>query len=159
MENLREMLIRHEGWKNKAYVCSAGHKTIGVGWNLDANTLPSDIASYFRLYNEITDEMVNRLLDFSIEAATKQCEALYTGFDTFSEQRQKALIDFVFNVGVGTATKFRKMRAAVNLQNWGRAADELMDSRYYRQLGGDPAGTDDGRLERSEEIIRMLKEG
>jgi len=29
----------------------------------------------------------------------------------------------------------------------------------YAQLGGDPPGTDDGKLERPEELARMMREG
>ena len=148
MESLRDMLVRHEGWKLKPYRCPAGKKTIGVGWNIDANTLPPDIASHLRLYGEITNEMVERLLTISLETATKQCEALYTGFNEFSERRKNALIDFVFNVGVGTAVKFRKMRAAVILNNWGRAAEEMVNSTWYTQVGN-----------RSKEIVKMIEEG
>jgi hypothetical protein len=39
------------------------------------------------------------------------------------------------------------------------AANQVNDSAYWRQLGGDPAGTDDGKLERPEEIAQMMREG
>lgn len=40
-----------------------------------------------------------------------------------------------------------------------KAAEQVRDSEYWRQLGGDPGGTDDGKLERPEEIAAMLREG
>ncbi len=146
--NLKEMLIRHEGLRLKPYHCPAGKLTIGVGWNLEANKLPPDIASYFRMNGEITEEMADRLLDISIETATKQCQSLYMGFDGYPEARRFALIDFVFNVGVGTALEFRKMRAAISMQDWNKAADEMVDSDWFKQVGT-----------RGPEIVGMVRMG
>jgi lysozyme len=148
MNTLKEMLIRHEGWKNKPYRCPAGHKTIGVGWNLDANPLPENIAAFLKLNGYITDEMINRLFDISIEAATNNCRDIYIGFDSFSEPRRFALIDFVFNVGVGTALKFKRTNAAINSGRWDDAAVGLMDSLYYKQVPN-----------RAAEIVEMIRHG
>ena len=148
MESLRDMLKRQEGWRVKKYKDINGHWTIGVGWNMEANALPPDIASYLRVHGEITDAMVDQLLDISIEAATRQCEALYPGFNTFSERRRNALISFVFNVGSWGAVKFRKMREAVVAQDWEKAAGEMVDSAWYKQVGN-----------RSIELVAMIREG
>ncbi len=146
--NLKEMITRHEADRLKRYRCPAGHWTIGRGWNMDAHPLPPDIASYERIHGDITQEMSDRLLDISIETATKQCQSLYMGFDGYPEARRFALIDFVFNVGVGTALKFRKMRAAISMQDWNRAADEMVDSDWFKQVGT-----------RGPEIVGMVRMG
>ena len=159
METMRAMLKRHEGWKLQPYRCSRSHWTIGAGWNMDANMLPPEIASYLRIHNCITEVMAEELLTMSLSAAEINCREMYHGFDNFSERRRMALIDFVFNLGVGGALAFRKMRRAIDAVDWHEAARQLQDSAYWRQLGGDPAGTDDGKLERPEEIANMLREG
>ena len=73
--------------------------------------------------------------------------------------RQYAIIDMVFNLGCAGLRKFKRFLAAVRDGQWGAAAAEIRASRYYGQLGGDPAGTDDGRLERPEEVARMIETG
>ena len=147
MESLKEMIGRHEGLRLRPYVCPAGKPTIGYGWNLE-NPLPPEIASYFRMRGEITEEMADELLRISVDAATRQCRALYPGFDRFDEARRHALIDFVFNVGAGTALKFKKMRATIERGNWNDAADEMIDSLWYRQVGA-----------RGREIVDMIRKG
>ena len=142
------MIKRHEGWRLKPYLCPAGKKTIGAGWNIDANALPPSTASYLRLHGTITDSMAEELLTLSIDMAVLQCKSLYVGFDTFSERRRNALIDFVFNVGVGTAIKFTKMRNAIIKQDWNKAADEMVNSAWYTQVGN-----------RGPEIVGMIREG
>ena len=41
----------------------------------------------------------------------------------------------MFNLGRPRLSKFRGMKAGVDDQNWQRAADEMVDSRWYRQVG------------------------
>lgn len=156
---LADLLLRHEGVRFRKYLCSRGFATIGCGWNLDARKLPRDIEAYYNLYGEITEPMVTRLLNISITTAEKDCKDIFPDFDQFTERRQMALIDMVFNMGAGGVCGFKKMRRAIAAGDWNEAANQVNDSAYWRQLGGDPAGQDDGKLERPEEIAMMLREG
>jgi len=159
IERLKEMLRRHEGRKNKVYLCTQKKRTIGVGWNLDANPLPADIASFLQMHGYITDEMIDRLLDISITTATDNCRDIYRDFDTFSENRRFALIDMMFNMGIGTLKTFKNTNKAINEGRWDDAVTGIKHSQYWKQLGGDPEGTDDGKLARPEEIAMMIQGG
>jgi GH24 family phage-related lysozyme (muramidase) len=156
---LKDMLRRHEGVRRKAYRCTKGHWTIGVRWNLDAHKPHSDIDSYLHIHGEITNEMIERLLDVSVNATLRNCHDTWPRFDTFSENRQIALADFMFNLGVTKEKEFKNTNRAINEGRWEDAARGIQNSLYYRQLGGDPPGTNDGRLERPEEICMMIREG
>lgn len=145
---LRDMLKRHEGVKLKPYRCTAGKKTIGVGHNIDAKGLPDDIQAYLDDYGCITDDMVDILLDQDIEEAISDCVRLYPQFHSFTESRQDALIDFLFNVGRSTALTFTNTNKAINEGRWDDAADGLLKSRYAKQVKG-----------RANEIAEMLREG
>lgn len=158
LDLLREMLKRHEGLRLKPYPCSRGRMTIGYGWNL-GNPLPESVAAYLHVNGEITEDIAERLLNISIDTAVRQCWAIFPQFGGFTERRQMALVDMVFNLGASGVMEFRKMRAAIDRGDWSEAAEQVRDSAYWRQLGGDPGGTDDGKLERPEEIAQMLREG
>jgi len=145
---LREMIRRHEGLSLKPYRCPAGKQTIGYGWNMDAHKLPGDVASCLNYNGAITKTQAERLLNISIDMAERQTRDIFTAFGCFTENRQAALVDFVFNVGVGTALKFKKMLAAITAGDWGKAADEAYDSEWRKQVG-----------DRAEEIIGMLRVG
>jgi len=167
--NIRELLTFHEGRKNKPYKCSAKKSTIGVGWNFDDNPLPKDIAGYLKEHGQITDAMINRLLDISIAHATKDCHDLFPDFDSFSENRQTALLDVMFNMGRGKVShKFPTFVHNINIGDFQGAADELKYtngktkttlSKYWTDLHGDADGTDDGKKERPETIYEMLVGG
>ena len=145
-ENLRAMLVRHEGYRKIPYRCPAGHMTIGIGHNYDANPLPGDIRQHLNVYGYITGNMVERLFQMDIEAAGEGCRRLYKDFYDFTEDRRMALIDFVFNVGETTAVTFVQTNRAINEGRWKDAANGLRKSKYYKQVG-----------KRGEEIARMLE--
>ena len=146
--SLREMLERHEGRRKRVYKCTAGKNTIGVGHNIDAKGLPPDIESFLEDNGYITDEMIDRLLDDDIEDAISDCKRLYPNLEDFGDVRMNALIDFVFNVGYGTARKFVNTNKAINDEDWERAGDMLEQSKWYRQVKG-----------RAKEIVQMLRDG
>lgn len=118
---IRAQLVKHEGLQLKPYTDTVGKVTIGVGRNLTDRGISED---------EAMD-----LLDHDINIAREACLQLYGGFDTFTENRQHALIDFVFNVGKGTASTFTNMIKAIEGRHWDDAADHLLDSKYAKQVG------------------------
>jgi lysozyme len=146
--NIEELLIKHEGRKNKPYPCTKGKMTIGVGWNMDDNPLPPDIASHLKAHGSITDEMIDRLLKIAIRHASADCRVLFPSWDSFSDNRKMALTDFVYNIGFSGVRKFKKMLAAVNSGDWKKAASELVDSNYFRQVPN-----------RAAEIVKMIERG
>jgi lysozyme len=132
---IQDMIRKHEGLRLTPYYCPAGQRTIGYGWNIDAHELPSDIASCLRINGAITQDMADRLLNISITVATEDCKAIYPGFEKFSDARRDALVDFVFNVGSSVALRFKKMRAAIAAGEWDSAADEMIFSDWFKQVG------------------------
>jgi lysozyme len=145
---IHEMIRKHEGLSLVPYRCPAGKMTIGYGWNIEAHPLPTEIASCLRITGKITLQMAEELLDISIGAATRDCQAIYAGFDQFTETRQAALADFMLNVGATTAIKFKRMRAAIEAGDWPLAADEMVYSNWFRQVG-----------ERGPEIMDLVRQG
>ena len=159
IHKIRAMLERHEGKRYVPYKCTQGFRTIGIGYNFDVNPLPRDIKEYLKQNGRITDEMVDRLFTKSLSDAVGACIRQYPGFNLFSENRRLALVDFMFNLGPGRVAKFKNTNMAINEGRWDDAAEGIRKSLYWKQLGGDPPGTDDGILDRPEEIYKMIKEG
>jgi len=146
--DVRDLIKKHEGFSNTPYKCPAGKRTIGWGHNFDDNPLPKDIQGYLFANGMILPEHAERLLDQDICTSTLCCKRMYLQFDNFSDNRKAALVDFIFNVGEGTARKFKKANAAINELRWDDAADEMIDSVWYKQVGL-----------RGPEIVGMIREG
>jgi lysozyme len=51
-----------------------------------------------------------------------------------------------FNLGRSRLSKFKKMVTAVNEGNYAKAADEMTDSKWYRQVG-----------RRSKELVEIMR--
>lgn len=147
-EGLKDLIIRHEGLRLKPYPCPAGKLTIGVGHNIDAHPLPDVLAHHLDVFGCITEDMAYTLLEEDVAQAVTDCHRLYRDFDKFSERRQWALIDFVFNVGITTARSFYNTNRAINRGDWQAAAEGLKKSLWYRQVGS-----------RGETITEMVRNG
>lgn len=119
--NLIEQLERHEGLRLKPYRCTSDKLTIGIGRNLE------DVG--------ITEEEARMLLKNDIANATTQLLTEYPWMTTLGEVRFAALLNFTFNVGIGTVGKFVKALALLKEQQFDKAADEFLKSRWARQVG------------------------
>lgn len=142
------LLEKHEGRKHKPYRCTGGKRTIGIGHNFDDNPLPPHIADYLKKNGQITDDMVDELLETDILHATADCCVLFPGFDSFSERRKMALVDFVFQLGFNRARKFIHSIACINIGRWEKAGEQMRKSRWAEQTPN-----------RAKEIIEMIEEG
>jgi len=134
MSKLIETLRRHEGVKNTLYKCTSDKWTIGVGRNLE------DVG--------ISDDEIDYLLENDIERTEELLDEYMEWWRDLDSVRQEAMVNFVFNVGIGTAQKFKKAIAALQEQDYDTAADEMMDSNWSKQVG-----------QRAEEVTEMIRTG
>ena len=121
MNKLIEQLKIHEGMKLKPYLCTSKKLTIGIGRNLD------DVG--------ISKEEAEMLLKNDIYEATNQLLNAFPWMATFSDVRISAMINFTFNVGIGTVRKFSNTIEYLKNEDWEAAADEMMDSKWAEQVG------------------------
>ena len=133
IHTLEDQLILHEGLKLRMYQCPAEYWTIGVGRNLETKGLSRDEALY--------------LLRNDIREITEQLERLgwYRALDPI---RQKVIIDMAFNLGLSGLLSFKHMIQALNCYDYNTAADEMVDSLWYRQVG-----------KRAERLVKMMRTG
>lgn len=120
MIELLDQLKRHEGFRGAPYLCTAGKVTIGYGRNLEANPMTEEEAELL-LVNDV-DRVIGELRQ-------------HIDLKQLTPARQAVLINMCFNLGLGGLLKFRNMWAAINREDWQRAADEMLDSRWAQQVG------------------------
>ena len=134
MSKLIETLRRHEGVKNTLYKCTSDKWTIGVGRNLE------DVG--------LSEEEIDMLLLNDIVRTKELMDDYIPWHSDLDEVRQEALINFVFNVGIGTTMKFKNAMAALEEHDYDTAATEMLDSNWAKQVGS-----------RAIEITQMIKTG
>jgi lysozyme len=131
---LKARLKEEEKVVNEIYKCAAKKNTIGCGHNCDANPLPLDMQSFLESNGHITDEMIDTLLDHDIDIAEAGARKLFPEFDELTKNRQAAIVDLIFNMGLGTFSKFTRTIGAIRQHNWDAAAANLQKSKWYAQV-------------------------
>jgi len=134
IDELLDELERDEGRRKYLYQDTEGIWTIGIGYNIQEKGLPDNIIN--QLHLDVTRE--------AIEETVK----LFCNFDDYSANRQKALINMMFNLGFTRLSGFVKMRKAIANGDWFVAADEALDSKWAAQVGA-----------RAERIAQQLRFG
>ena len=69
-----------------------------------------------------------------VKTVIGDCEKLYDDFDQLPEEAQLIIANMMFNMGLTRLSKFRGMKNGVDARDWERAADEMVDSRWYNQV-------------------------
>ena len=120
-EILKDDLILHEGYRSKPYVDTVGKITIGVGYNLDDNGLPSKI--------------IEELLDMTMTEAIENAQSFIRNFDDLSDNRKAVLANMAFNLGLNRFRGFKRLRTAVETSQFDLAAMEMLNSHWAKQVG------------------------
>ena len=118
--SLRDDLIRHEGLSLAPYEDSEGVLTIGVGRNLERG---------------ISKEEALFMLDNDIVHHARELGIAFPIVHGLSQERYEALVNMAFNLGIPRLSTFRKMWAAIQAGDFDKAADEMLDSKWARQVG------------------------
>lgn len=139
-----EQLKIDEGVVYEIYLDHLGYPTFGVGHLV----LDSDPEHGEPVGTPVSEERVKECFDQDIETAIGECEVLWEDFSDFPGEVQEILVNMMFNMGRPRLTGFKNFRAALADGDWDRAADEMVDSRWYRQVGK--------RAERLEERMRNV---
>lgn len=119
LETLEQMIERHEGYCSTPYQDSLGILTIGIGHNLSKPLSRAAVMQIFR------DDIADTIND---------CVHAFPWFNELNEPRRKAMINLCFNLGLPKLLKFKKFLAAMELGNYETAANELVDSLWYKQV-------------------------
>ena len=130
IEKLREELAADEGEVNEIYLDHLGYPTFGIGHLV----LDSDPESGLPVGTTIDNDRVVEAFESDIETVLSDCNKLYPDFDDLPEEAQRVIANMMFNMGRPRLSKFKGMKSGVDARDWNRAADEMVDSRWYRQV-------------------------
>jgi lysozyme len=111
-----------------------GKLTIGIGRNLTDNGI-SGAEAYMLCNNDVRGTI--RELDRALPWWSKM-----------SDNRQDALLNMAFNMGVPRLLTFKNALALLEAGRWDAAASEFKNSKWYGQVG-----------DRAERLIKVIKEG
>ena len=141
MDRLKEQLILHEGYRTRVYKDSVDVPTIGVGFNLTRKDAPfllksigSDYDSVVAGTQELSDDQVQFLLDYTLREAIQSAKALIYNFDDLFDVRKRVIVEMVFNLGLRKFAKFTRTRQAIEDSEFKEAANHMRESLWYQQV-------------------------
>ena len=130
IEKLREEIAADEGEVHEIYLDHLGLATFGIGHLVRDD----DPESGLPVGTPIDDDRVVKAFESDIETVLSDCIKLYPDFDDLPEEAQRVIANMMFNMGRPRLSKFKGMKSGVDARDWNRAADEMVDSRWYRQV-------------------------
>lgn len=114
---------------------------IGIGHNIISRQLADETLEFLGIEDEselmhvtLNDAQCEYLLEKDLDIAINDAFNVITEevFSNLSEDRQDVLIDMSFNLGRPRFSKFKKMIENVQLGDFNKAADEILDSKAAR---------------------------
>ena len=155
ISSLKQQLIMHEGVRDRVYMDTTGHPTIGIGLNLDRPDAKELLESVGANYEDVkqgkeklTPEQMDSLLTVTANQAIEQAKAVVPIWNKLDSVRQKVLADMAFVLGGAGLSKFKTMLSAISAGDFLHAAQALRASKFFRQTGN-----------RGRVLARMLETG
>tara|TARA_R110000751_G_scaffold19962_1_gene59088 strand:+ start:669 stop:1124 length:456 start_codon:yes stop_codon:yes gene_type:complete len=127
---LQDEISNDEGVMYETYRCSLGHLTGGIGhlitdWDEEVYAGP--------IGTKVPHQQVDDWFAKDIGTTIKDCNLIFSQFDDLPEEAQLVIANMCFQLGRPRLSKFKNFIAAVKTEDWLRAADEMEDSRWYKQ--------------------------
>ena len=130
INRLRVEIENDEGCKYEVYLDHLGLPTCGIG-----HLIKEDDPEYgLEVGTKIGEERVNELFETDIKVTIDECKLIYNDFDDLPEEAQYIIANMMFNMGRPRLSRFHKMKQAVANRDWKEAANQMIDSRWYKQV-------------------------
>ena len=130
IEQLRKELEVDEGVKYEIYNDHLGYPTFGIGHLVRDN----DSENGEPVGTPVSEDRVIEAFNEDVETVLSDCAILYDDFDDLPEEAQLIIANMMFNLGRPRLSKFKGMKAGVDARDWKKAANEMVDSAWYRQV-------------------------
>jgi lysozyme len=100
---------------------------------------------------EWDSEKVFATLDNDVQIATRGCEMIFgrSRFESFSDKRQRGLVNMCFQMGTYGLQGFERMIDAIFKGDWAQAHNEALDSKWARS----------DSPKRAQRVAKMILEG
>ena len=130
LDKLQQELAEDEGCKYEIYNDHLGYATFGIGHLVT----DSDLEYGQEIGTKVSKERVDECFKTDIEITIEDCNILYSNFNDIPEEAQLILANMMFNLGRPRLSKFLKLKAAVDDEDWMEASVQMMDSKWAKQV-------------------------
>lgn len=130
LEQLRMELEYDEGCKYEVYLDHLQLPTFGIG-HLVTEDDPEHGAE---VGTPVPEERVIEVFEKDVQITIDECKELYGDWTDLPDEVQLIIANMMFNMGRPRLSQFKMMKACVDDRDWEGAADQMIDSKWYRQV-------------------------
>lgn len=130
LDQLRQEIEADEGCKYEIYKDHLGYLTFGIGHLIKE----SDPEHGQEEGTAVSEERVAKAFQEDIDQVLADCDKLYSDYEELPEEVRLIIANMMFNLGYPRLSAFKGMKAGVDARDWNKAADEMVDSRWYKQV-------------------------
>ena len=130
IDQLRMELEYDEGCKYEIYLDHLGLPTFGIGHLVTED----DPEHGQEVGTPVSEERVIEVFEKDVQITIGECKKLYDDWDDLPEEAQLIIANMMFNMGRPRLSQFKGMKRGVDARDWNAAADEMVDSKWYRQV-------------------------
>lgn len=130
LDQLRMELEYDEGCKYEIYLDHLGLPTFGIGHLVTED----DPEHGQEVGTPVSEERVIEVFEKDVQVTIDECKKLYDDWFDLPEEVQLIIANMMFNMGRPRLSAFKGMKRGVDARDWNAAADEMVDSKWYRQV-------------------------
>ena len=116
---LAKRIALHEGYRKSVYKCSEGHDTIGIGFKI------ADL--------ELDEDVCEIILMRKLQAVHYELAYEFKWYPKMPPEIRDVMVECSYQMGTKGWTKFKKANKYLSEENWEKAGDEMLDSKWARQ--------------------------
>ena len=121
LNQIKEMVKRHEGYRLEPYKCTMNKLTGGYGHViLPGEEVPTTKEGWEKIFDKDFDN--------AVEGAARICQGM-----SMSDKKFGVFISMVYQLGENGTSKFKNAIAAAKEKNWDLCSKELLSSRWHQQ--------------------------
>jgi lysozyme len=133
MINVNKMLSFDEGCKLVVYNCSEGFATCGTGHNLQADPATSILKRPLKVGDKITSLESAQLFEHDLNNVYNSIKKKIPFFNSLPDNYKAVLVNMTFQLGINGVLQFKKMLAAMQLNDNVAVAAAMKNSKWYKQ--------------------------
>lgn len=124
LQVIKDRIKKHEGYRDMVYEDHLGFKTIGYGHLVvEDGFIPGIQYSKKEL-----EEVFNKDFEIAVQSANKLVRNFNIDDDAFG-----VVVEMCFQLGINRVSKFVKFLDALKNQDYARAANEMLLSKWHEQ--------------------------
>ena len=121
LDNLKEMVAKHEGYEPRVYKCTNGYDTIGYGFAIKDLYMDKEVADL--------------ILDKKIQEILKRISSDKEWSEWFWDKPgliKEVLINMIYQIGFSGVKRFKKTIQYIKDDNFLMASEEMLDSKWAK---------------------------